>query len=114
MLDSGVSHNLMPKVAMENMGLEISRPYHYLYSFDAYKIKSDELIKDMVVTLAHLPGKIIIMDAVVVDAPKNYGVMLSRTWEINLGGTIQMDITYAIVPFFGGEKMRLYKETFFS
>ena len=27
MLDSGASHNLMPKVIMENMGFEITRPY---------------------------------------------------------------------------------------
>jgi hypothetical protein len=28
MLDFGASHNLMPKVVMENLGLEITRPYH--------------------------------------------------------------------------------------
>ena len=27
MLDSGASHNLMPKVIMEKLGLEITRPY---------------------------------------------------------------------------------------
>jgi hypothetical protein len=32
MLDSGASHNLMPKVVMEKLGLEITRPYHDLYS----------------------------------------------------------------------------------
>ena len=35
MLDSGASHNLMPKVVMERLGLEITRPYKYLYSFDS-------------------------------------------------------------------------------
>jgi hypothetical protein len=52
MLDSGASHILMPKVVMEKLGLEITRPYHDLYSFDARKVKCDGLIKDMVVTLA--------------------------------------------------------------
>jgi hypothetical protein len=50
MLDSGASHNLMPKVVMEKLGLEITRPYHDLYSFDSRKVKCDGLIKDMVVT----------------------------------------------------------------
>jgi hypothetical protein len=59
MLDSGASHNLMPKVVMENLGLEITRPYHDLYSFDARKVKCDGMIKDMVVTLAQLPVKIL-------------------------------------------------------
>jgi hypothetical protein len=52
MLDSGESHNIIPKVVMENMGLEITIPYHDLYSFDARKFKCDGMIKDMVVTLA--------------------------------------------------------------
>ena len=34
MLDSGASHNLMPKVVMERLGLEITKPYKDLYSFD--------------------------------------------------------------------------------
>lgn len=35
MLDSGASHNLMPKAIMENLGLDITRKYHDLYSFDS-------------------------------------------------------------------------------
>jgi ribonuclease HI len=31
-----------------------------------------------------------------------------------LGGTMQMDMTYATVPVFGGENKRLYRETKFS
>ena len=35
MLDSGASHNIMPKVVMESLGLEITKPYKDLYSFDS-------------------------------------------------------------------------------
>ena len=35
MLDSGASHNLMPKVIMERLGLEVTRPYKDLFSFDS-------------------------------------------------------------------------------
>ena len=51
MLDSGASHNLMPKGVVESLGLEVTRPYKYLYSFDSRKVKCLGLIKDMVVTL---------------------------------------------------------------
>ena len=34
MLDSGASHNLMPKVVMDQLGLDITRPYKDLLSFD--------------------------------------------------------------------------------
>jgi hypothetical protein len=54
------------------------------------------------------------MDVVVVDVPANYGMLLSRTWAGKLGGTMQMDMTYATVPIFGGENKRLYRETKFS
>ena len=39
MLDSGASHNLMPKGVVESLGLEVTRPYKYLYSFDSRRVK---------------------------------------------------------------------------
>ena len=33
MLDSGASHNLMPKAIMESLGLDITRPYSEFYFF---------------------------------------------------------------------------------
>ena len=52
MLDCGASHNLMPGVVVESLGLDIRRPYKDLFSFDYRKVKCLGLIKDMVVTLA--------------------------------------------------------------
>jgi len=37
MLDSGASHNLMPKVIMKKLGLQVTRPYKDLFSFDSKK-----------------------------------------------------------------------------
>jgi hypothetical protein len=54
MLDSGASHNLMPKVIMEKLGLEITRPYQDLYSFDSRKVKCLGMIKYLVVNLAQI------------------------------------------------------------
>ena len=51
MLDSGASHNLMPKGVVESLGLEVTRPYKYLYSFDSRKVKCLGLIKYMVINL---------------------------------------------------------------
>ena len=39
MLDSGASHNLMAKVVMERLGLEITKPYKDLYSFYLSRVK---------------------------------------------------------------------------
>jgi hypothetical protein len=105
MLDSGASHNLMPKVVMEKLGLEIIRTYHNLYSFGAIKLKCDELIKDMVLTLAQLPVKSIMMDVVVVDVPANYCMLLSIKWAHNMGCTMNMDI---LMPLYHYLEVKTY------
>jgi hypothetical protein len=79
MLDSGSSHSLMPKVIMENLGLDITRPYQDLYSFDSRKIKCLGMIKYLVVNLSQILVKSILMDVVVVDVPANYDILLSRS-----------------------------------
>jgi hypothetical protein len=88
MLDSGASHNVMPKVIMEKLGLEITRPYGDLYSFASRKVKCIGMIKDLVVNLAQIPTKIILMDIVVTDIPLKYGMLLSRSWGAKLGGSL--------------------------
>ena len=44
MLDLGASHNLMPKAIMDNIGLDITRPYKDLYFVDSRKVKCIGLI----------------------------------------------------------------------
>jgi hypothetical protein len=58
---------------MEHLGLELTRPYHDLYSFESTKVRCDGIITDSVVTLAQLLVKIIMMDIVVADVPKSCG-----------------------------------------
>jgi hypothetical protein len=92
LMDSGASHNLMPK------GLEVTRAYHDLYSFDSKRVQCLGVIKDLVVSLFQLPMKSMVMDIVVDDVPPKFGMMLSRSWIKRLGGTLQMDLTYATIP----------------
>jgi hypothetical protein len=51
------------------------------------------------------------MDVVIVDIPTKYGLLLSRSWGAKLGGSLQLDMNYAIILIFGGQLTRLYKET---
>jgi hypothetical protein len=55
LLDSGASQNLMPKSFMDELGLEITKTYHVLYSFDSRKVKCLGVIKDMVVIYFSFP-----------------------------------------------------------
>jgi hypothetical protein len=97
MLDSGTSHNLMPKVIMDELGLDITRTYKDLFSFDSRKVKCLGLIKDVVVSLVQIPSKNMVMDVVFADIPPNFGMLLSRSWAVKLKGTLQMDMSYATI-----------------
>lgn len=54
--------------------------------------------------------KSMIMDIVVADVPPKFGMLLSKGWIKRPGGTLQNDLSYAIVPVFGGESRRFYRE----
>ena len=110
LLDTGASHNLIPKAVMDELGLDITKCYHDLFSFDSRKVKCLGLIKDLAITLSQLPMKGMMMDIVAADVPPKFGMLLSKGWIKRLGGTLQNDLYYAIVPVFGGESRRLYKE----
>jgi hypothetical protein len=111
LMDSGASHNLMPKAIMEELGLEVTRAYHDLYSFDSKRVQCLGVIKDLVVSLFQLPMKSMVMDIVVANVPPKFGMLLSRSWIKRLGETLQMDLTYATIPVFGGEHRRLYRKS---
>ena len=85
LMDSGASHNLRPKIAMEELRLEVTRTYHDLYYFDSRKAKCLGVIKDLVVSLFQLPMKSVVMDIVVADVPPKFGMLLSRSWIKILG-----------------------------
>ena len=84
MLDSGASHNLMPKGVVEILGLEVTRPYKDLYSFDSRRVKCLGLIKDMAVTLNKLPSKTIVMDVVVADIPPKFGGIVVKILDFKV------------------------------
>jgi hypothetical protein len=88
LMDSGASHNLMPKTVMEELGLEVTRTYHDLYSFDSRRVQCLGVIKDLVVSLFQLPMKSMVMDIVVANVPPKFGMLLSRSWIKRLEGTL--------------------------
>jgi hypothetical protein len=100
----------MPKVVMDELGLDITKPYLDLYAFDSRKVKCLGVIKDMVVTLSQLPMKSVVLDVIVADIPPKFWILLSISWAKKVGGTLQMDLSYATIHVFIGEHRRLYKE----
>lgn len=110
MLDFGASHNLMPRAIMEKLGLDITRLYYDLYSFDSVHVCFLGLIKDLVVSLEQIPAKNVLMDVVVAEILPRFGMLLSRSQGAKLRGTLQLDFSYATIPVFGQMRI-LYHET---
>jgi hypothetical protein len=100
-LDSGASHNLMSKVIMDELGLDVTKPYKDPFSFDSRKFKCMGLIKYLVMTLAQIPSKNMVMYVVMVDIAPKFGMLFSISWALKLKGTLQMDMSYATIPIFG-------------
>lgn len=71
------------------------------------------MIEDLVVTLTQIPVKSVVLDIAVTDIPPKFGMLLSRSSCAKLGGTLQMDMSYATIPIYGGEQLRLYREVRF-
>ena len=92
----------MPKVVMEALGMSVTKPYHDLYAFDSRAVKCNGVIKDLVVNLTQVPMKSVLMDIVVVDTSPKFGMLLSRFWAKRVGGTLEMDLSYATILVFGG------------
>ena len=101
MYDSKASHSLMPKIIMEELGLEVTKPYKDIFSFDSSKVRCIGLIKYLVISLSQIPSKNLDMDVFVADIPLKFGMLLSGSWESKLKGTIQMDMSYETIPIFG-------------
>jgi len=98
MLDQGSSSNVMTKRVMERLNLRISMPYHNVCAMDSREIEVHGLIKDLQVHLDVFLDISILMDVVVIDVPYTWGMLLSRKWATNLGGSLPTNFSYATIP----------------
>ena len=103
----------MPLSLMKQLNLQVTKPYRDLYSFDSNTVKCLGVIKDMVVSLTQILARILGMDVVVANIPARFGMLLSRSWGAKLGGVLKLGFTYVVIPIFGGEERRFYRETRF-
>jgi hypothetical protein len=70
------------------------------------------LIKGLQVYLAVCPDIMIEMDIVVIDTPDVWGMLLNRKAVADLGGSLQMDLSYATLPTSDGGTFKLTREVY--
>ena len=83
--------------------MSVTKPCHDLYAFDSREVKCIVVIKDIVVNLTQVPMKSVLMDIVVANISPKFGMLLSRSRAKKVGETLQMDLSRATIPVFGGE-----------
>jgi hypothetical protein len=98
MLDSESSINMMSVKVMNQLGLEVTGPCATFYRFESKGINVYDLMEGLEVHLVDYPDFSIIMDVIFVYIPDTWGMILSREWVVTLGGSLQIDLSYATIP----------------
>jgi hypothetical protein len=112
MLDSRASTIVMPLYVMKQLGLTTTRPYGNLCAMDVREVKVFGLIKYLHVKLDVYLDISNLMDVVVINIPYSWGMFLFRKWDASLGGSLKMDLSYAIIPTCEGTFVPLHREQF--
>jgi hypothetical protein len=110
MLDSCASTNIMTLEVMNQLGLQITRPYRNVKAMDAREVECLGIIKDLQFCLLACPQRCMVMDAVIIDCPTRWGMLLCLKWCADVGGTLQMDLTYADILVKDNIKIYVFKE----
>ena len=98
MLDSGVEVNVMPYKVMNQLELTTTQQFGNVCGMDSQPVESKGVIENLKMKLAAYPDIEVTMTVLVIDITDVWGMLLSREWAVKLGGSIQLDLTYATVP----------------
>lgn len=77
---------------------------------DSREVEVHGIILGLQVKLVVYPEINVQMDILVIDVPDAWGMLLSRKWGATLGVSIQMDLSYATIPFSENTLVKLYRE----
>jgi hypothetical protein len=97
LLDSGASNNVMPLKTMQQLVLKVTRPYQNICAMDRREVEVLGVIKNLVVRL-NIYLDVAVMADVVIDIPNSWGILLSSKFTAHLGGSLEMDLSYATIP----------------
>jgi hypothetical protein len=112
MLETWASTNFMPLDVMEQLRLKTTRPYRNVCAMDAREVKVYGVIKNLPVYLVAKLNIRVLMDILVIDIPDSRGMLLLRKISHDLGGSLQMDLSYATLPSYEEKPMILHNDQF--
>jgi hypothetical protein len=77
---------------------------------DSKEVNVSGLIKDLHVTLAIFQDISLTLDVVLINVIYAWGIILSHKWDANIGGNIQMGLSYATIPTYENTFVTLHHE----
>ena len=103
----------MPYSVMKDPGIEIRRPYGKICGMESREVKVVGLIKNLRVhPLSYLDISTLTY-VVAIDLLIAYHMLLSRKWSIGMVGSMQMDLSYALIPNFDSPLTIVYRESYY-
>jgi hypothetical protein len=91
MVDSSVSSNMMPLSVCQKNNAEVEPSDLKIIKLDRTNVKVISELKNVLIRLSSNPKFHQIIDIIIVDIPKFYGLFLRRDWSERLHGYVSTD-----------------------
>jgi hypothetical protein len=98
MVDSGASSNLIPWSVCQKINAEVEPSTLKIIHLDRTNVKIVGELKNVLITLSSNPKVHQVIDIIVMDIPKVYGLFLSRDWLEQLHGYFAIDWSHLWLP----------------
>jgi hypothetical protein len=98
MVDSGASSNVMPWSVCQKINTEVEPSSLKIIQLDRTDVKVMGELKNVLIILSSNPKVHQVIDIIVVDFPKVYGMFLSRDWLEQLHGYFATDWSHLWLP----------------
>eukprot|EP00253_Pinus_taeda_P034992 PITA_34992 len=113
LVDSGASSTVMPYVVAKRLHAIPEKTGTRIMQLDRTNVKVIGELKDVLIRMAAKPQYTQVIDIVVVDIPKAYGMPLSRDWSAKLNGYFLTDWSHLLLPQKGkGDMLRVDRERY--
>jgi hypothetical protein len=90
-VDSGASSNVMPLAVCNKLGVVPLKSNKHVIQLDRTQVKVMGELKYVMIRIATHPNFMQVIDIIVVDIPKAYGLLLSRDWSKKINGYFSTD-----------------------
>jgi hypothetical protein len=105
LVDSGASSNVIPLSICKKLNVVPLKSDKHIIQLDKNQVKVMGEIKDVIIRIVTHPKFVQVIDIIVADIPRAYGLLLSRDWSEKLNGYFSTDWAHLWLPLNGDKNM---------